>query len=55
MRQGTHRKARPLLEAIVCDVTGREVRSLHTDISTNAGERIIVFSLSGPVRLGAEE
>jgi uncharacterized protein YbcI len=55
VRQGTHRKARPLLEAIVCDVTGREVRSLHTDISTNAGERIIVFSLSGPVRLGAEE
>jgi uncharacterized protein YbcI len=26
------------------------VRSLHTDISTFTGERIIVFSLAGPVR-----
>ncbi|MFH0915143.1 MAG: DUF2294 domain-containing protein [bacterium] len=44
-------KARPLLETIVHDVTGQEVRSLHTDISTRIGERIIVFSLAGPVRL----
>ncbi len=44
-------KARPLLEAIVRDVTGQDVRSLHTDISTQIGERIIVFSLTGPVRL----
>ena len=42
-------KARPLLEAIVRDVTGQDVRSLHTDISTRIGERIIVFSLAGPV------
>jgi len=46
-------KARPLLEAIIKDVTGQEVRSLHTDISTIIGERIIVFSLAGPVRLTA--
>lgn len=44
-------KARPLLEAIIRDVTGQDVRSLHTDISTQIGERIIVFSLAGPVRL----
>lgn len=44
-------KARPLLEAIIRDVTGQEVRSLHTDISTRIGERIIVFSLAGPVQL----
>lgn len=42
-------KARPLLEAIIRDVTGQTVRSLHTDISTRIGERIIVFSLAGPV------
>jgi len=48
-------KARPLLEAIIQDVTGQAVRSLHTDISTHVGERIIVFSLTGPVRLRAEQ
>ena len=48
-------KARPLLESIIHDVTGQEVRSLHTDISTRVGERIIVFSLAGPVRLPADE
>jgi uncharacterized protein YbcI len=47
-------KARPLLEAIIADVTGQSVRSLHTDISTRHGERIIVFSLSGPVHIPPE-
>lgn len=42
-------RGRPLLENIVTDITGQKVRSLHTDISTVTGERIIVFSLSGPV------
>ncbi len=42
-------KARSLLEAIVSDITGRGVRSLHTDISTKTGERIIVWSLDGDV------
>lgn len=46
-------RGRPLLENIVTDITGQKVRSLHTDISTVTGERIIVFSLSGPV-LSAE-
>jgi uncharacterized protein YbcI len=40
-------KARPLLEAIIRDITGQSIRSLHTDISTVTGERIIVFSLVG--------
>jgi uncharacterized protein YbcI len=39
-------RGRPLLEAVVESVTGRKVVSLHTDISTTTGERLIVFSLS---------
>ncbi|MBM3888453.1 MAG: DUF2294 family protein, partial [Verrucomicrobia bacterium] len=41
-------RGRPLLEALVTDITGQKVRGLHTDISTVTGERIIVFSLGGP-------
>ncbi len=41
-------KGRPLLEAIIRDITGRAVRSLHTDISTTTGERVIIFTLDGP-------
>lgn len=40
-------KARPLLEALIQDVTGRKVQSLHTDISTTTGERVILFTLDG--------
>jgi uncharacterized protein YbcI len=39
-------KGRPLLEALVQDITGQRVTSLHTDISTVTGERIFVFSTS---------
>ena len=42
-------KARTLLEAIVRDITGRSVVSLHTDISTRTGERVIVWTLDGSV------
>jgi uncharacterized protein YbcI len=42
-------KARPSLEALVRDVTGAKVESLHTDISTVTGERIIVFTLAAPL------
>jgi uncharacterized protein YbcI len=38
-------KARPLLEKAINDITKRSVVSLHTDISTVTGERIIVFTL----------
>ncbi len=40
-------KARPLLEPIIAELTGKRVKSLHTDISTITGERIIVFTLEG--------
>jgi uncharacterized protein YbcI len=39
-------RGRPLLEALVQDITGQSVLSLHTDISTVTGERIFVFSLA---------
>jgi len=42
-------KARPFLEALVYDITGAKVTSLHTDISTVTGERIIVFTLAAPL------
>ena len=42
-------KARPLLEAIVRDIAGRGVVSLHTDISTRTGERVILWTLDGTV------
>jgi len=38
-------KGRPLLEAVVNDLTGRKTISLHTDISTVTGERVIIFTL----------
>ena len=37
--------ARRLLENIISDITGYQVKSLHTDISTKTGERIIIFTL----------
>jgi uncharacterized protein YbcI len=36
---------RPLLEDIIKDILRRKVRSLHTDISTMTGERLIIFTL----------
>lgn len=42
-------KARPLLEVMVRDITGHKIRSLHTDISTVTGERIIVFTLDSAI------
>jgi uncharacterized protein YbcI len=42
-------KARPLLEQIIMDLTGKRVKSLHTDISTVTGERVIIFILESPV------
>jgi uncharacterized protein YbcI len=42
-------QARPLLEALVRDITGRDPVSLHTDISTTTGERIIAWTLDGTV------
>ncbi|WP_458414243.1 DUF2294 domain-containing protein [Schinkia sp. CFF1] len=33
------------LKEMVLTITGEEVKSFHTDISTNTGERVIVFKL----------
>jgi uncharacterized protein YbcI len=48
-------KARPLLDTIAHDITGQRTKSLHTDISTQTGERIIIFSLNGPVSFGQRD
>ncbi len=37
---------RPLLESAVEEILGVPVQSIHTDISTKTGERIIVFTLA---------
>ena len=38
--------ARPLLEAMVQEVTGIKVLSLHHDISTVTGEEVVLFTLA---------
>ena len=37
--------ARFLLENVISGITACQVKSLHTDISTKTGERIIIFTL----------
>jgi uncharacterized protein YbcI len=39
--------ARPLMEAMVQEVTGVKVLSLHHDISTLSGEEVVLFTLEG--------
>jgi uncharacterized protein YbcI len=41
-------KGRPLLEKVIEDITKRKIMSMHTDISTRTGERIIMFTLDSP-------
>lgn len=38
------------LKEIICSVTGFEVLSFYTDLSTQTGERIMVFKLSGDLQ-----
>jgi len=40
--------ARPVMEAMIEDVTGVKVISLHQDISTVTGEEVILFTLAQP-------
>ncbi|NQU38741.1 MAG: DUF2294 domain-containing protein [Lentisphaerae bacterium] len=47
-------KAKVLLDTIIHDITGHNVKSLHTDISTSTGERIIIFTLDSVVELPDE-
>ena len=44
-RRQLHESSRPLLEDIVRDVVGCGIISLHTDMSTKTGERIIVLTV----------
>ena len=46
--------SRSILDAMVLDLTGVQVVSLHSDISVQTGERIFVFTLADDleVRLG---
>jgi uncharacterized protein YbcI len=46
MRQELIDNARPMLEHLTRDILGVCVTSLHSDISTRTGERIIVLSLA---------
>jgi len=45
MRARLLENSRKLLTDLVNEITGVEVMSMHTDISTKTGERIIVFNL----------
>src|SRR5437868_3051844 len=38
--------ARPILEAMIGDITGVSVTTMHHDVSSVTGEKIMVFSLS---------
>jgi uncharacterized protein YbcI len=38
--------ARTLLENMISGITGCRMNSLHTDISTKTGERVIIFTLN---------
>jgi uncharacterized protein YbcI len=40
--------ARPIMEAMVQEITGVKVLSLHHDISTVTGEEVVLFSLAVP-------
>jgi len=45
MRQELIERGRPLLDTVIKDILSVNVTSLHTDISSKTGERIIVFTL----------
>ena len=40
--------ARPAMEAMIAEITGARVVSLHHDISTATGEEMVLFTLSSP-------
>ncbi len=45
-------KGRAKLDTIIEDVTGEKTKSLHTDISTSTGERLIIFTLENEPEVG---
>ena len=42
-------QGRPLLEAAVENILGIKIKSLHTDISTVTGERVILFTMHSSI------
>jgi uncharacterized protein YbcI len=40
--------ARPIMQAMVEEITGARVVSLHHDISTMTGEEVVLFTLAAP-------
>lgn len=48
-------KVRVLLENILQDVLGKKVVTMHTDISTITGERIIIFVLESAPQIECEK
>ncbi|MBM4056215.1 MAG: DUF2294 domain-containing protein [Planctomycetes bacterium] len=51
MRIALLEKGRPLLEAVVESIINQKMISLHTDISTRTGEKVIIFTLDSPPKL----
>ncbi len=46
--------AKDLLGKIILDITGADVVSTHTDISTTTGERVIIFTVSEDIGRAAD-
>ncbi len=46
VRSSLLENAKPLLYQVIKDITGMEVSSLHTDVSTKSGERVIIFTMA---------
>ncbi len=44
-RRQLFESSRPLIEAMVKDITGCNLISLHTDMSTKTGERVVVLTV----------
>ena len=40
--------ARPVMEAMIQEITGVKVLSLHYDVSTATGEEVVLFTLAEP-------
>jgi len=55
VRRESLERGRMLLEAVVRDAVRQNVVSLHTDISTVTGERVIVFTLESPPLIPAQD
>ncbi|MBI2864056.1 MAG: DUF2294 domain-containing protein [Chloroflexi bacterium] len=54
MRARLLESARPMLADVVAGLTDCQVVSMHTDISTKTGERVIVFTMERPLSGFAE-